>query len=185
MDTIKKIIHPHKTDHTHDPTTTTDQHHGTALRGSDTGENIANPFSEPGNQAGQDRLHQHNTAGTTAAAEGTHLGGQQQHVTDRGTAHAYGTGVGAPTAAGDPIGGDGHHDRQATSTAAATGAGAAGGASEVGDSYGPGVNTGGAKVVEARMPVEEGNNFPGTNPNPAHNALGTKGQGGLTFPGGE
>jgi hypothetical protein len=36
------------------------------------------------------------------------------------------------------------------------------------------------------MPEEVGNNFPGTNPHPAHNALGTTGEGGgLKYAGGD
>lgn len=191
MESLKKIIHPHKSDHhahdlsTHSTTTTTDQQHSNILRGSDTGENIANPFSEPNTQAA-DRFRQHNTANNPTG--GTH---HPHHVTegtqtdlgqhsDRGTAHGYGTGVGAATggSAGRHV--ENHHNN----TTQGAGAGM-GGAAELRDSYGPGVNTGGARVVEARMPTEEGNNFPGTNPNPAHNALGTGGDGGLMFPGGQ
>ncbi|KAB5583617.1 hypothetical protein GE09DRAFT_305838 [Coniochaeta sp. 2T2.1] len=51
------------------------------------------------------------------------------------------------------------------------------------DDHVPGVNTGGTKVVEARMPVEEGNNFPPTNPNPAHSMLGTREERGWKFAG--
>ncbi|OIW27668.1 hypothetical protein CONLIGDRAFT_682695 [Coniochaeta ligniaria NRRL 30616] len=159
MDSLKKTIHPHKPAHHSDdstthPTTTTTQH-GNVLSGSDTGDNIANPFTEQNATAAEH--FRRNNAATEPSVTGNHrhAPAQETHVGQH-TDHHHGAGAGV-------------------SASTQTGR----------DERVPGVDTGGAKVVEARMPVEEGNNFPGTNPHPAHNALGTEGGGGLKYPGGE
>ncbi|RKU42930.1 hypothetical protein DL546_003879 [Coniochaeta pulveracea] len=41
----------------------------------------------------------------------------------------------------------------------------------------------GVEVVEGRLPVEDGNNFPGTNPNPTHSNLGASAEKALKYPG--
>jgi len=154
MDSLKKIIHPHKTAHHSDDSTThptTANQHGNVLSGSDTGDNIANPFTEQNTTAAEH--FRRNNAATDPSVPGTHRHAPTQET--HGGHH--GAGVSAPATTGR----------------------------SGGDERVPGVDTGGAKVVEARMPVEEGNNFPGTNPHPAHNALGTEGGGGLKYPGGE
>ena len=165
--------HPHKTpDHAHGSATdpSAGGQHGNALRGSDTGDNIANPFNEP-NAAAAEHSHRH----------GTH--------TDAG-------GIAVHNVAGSNSRSGMHDDHRTATThtarqhhashheAGGTGVGSAAG-SDGRSHHVPGVNTGGADVVGARMPVEEGNNFPGTNPHPAHDALKTGAEGGLTFPGGK
>lgn len=177
MDSLKKIIHPHKTEHhsgdasaTHpNTTTTTTSQHSNVLTGSDTGDNIANPFTEPNTTAAE---HFRRTHAADTAAEGTNRHGHPTEGARLGRQH------------------DDDHFRDEHRTTA-TGTHSAGLGSGDNERV-PGVSTGGGGpevgVVGARMPVEEGNNFPGTNPHPAHSALGVGGAGGgggLKYPGAE
>lgn len=148
------------------------------LAGSDTGDNIANPFTEPNTTAAE---HFRRTHAADTTAEPGVAGGANRHG---------GLAEGARLGRHDDRDDDHFRDehRATTTTAAAAAAGGGGGRGE--DERVPGVSTGGGPevgVVGARMPVEEGNNFPGTNPHPAHNALGVGGgeRGGLKYPGAE
>ena len=148
MDTIKKVLHPkgstheHQTDTTHNPTTTTEHRN--------------NPSSLPQDarpdQQTLDRLgDEPNVTGTNRPAPHEDFPSANHNTTT--------------TATGDQpkINRGHHHPRQpvgATGTPAGhseAGAGAAASGSEAG-------------VHDVRVQAEEGNNFPGTNPNPTHSA---------------
>ncbi|KAB5585515.1 hypothetical protein GE09DRAFT_1277037 [Coniochaeta sp. 2T2.1] len=187
----------------------TQQQDTSVLRNRDTGENMANPFMEQNTTKADQFRQTHHAAGDTTAAD-SHVPGtnplhpvEGSHLAQHSSGHTHTTPVGESAVLGGaghsrhapavPEGGarhDTHHGHHPTGTTtkggthdqqsnAPTGVGASAGQ----DGHVPGVNAGGAKVVEARMPVEEGNNFPGTNPNPAHSMLGTREEGELKFAG--
>ncbi|KAK1772824.1 hypothetical protein QBC33DRAFT_30754 [Phialemonium atrogriseum] len=105
----------------------------------------------------------------------THHTHPAQHADVNANAGMPGTTQAAPAPAHAPgIGDSTHHNHHRAGTVTGAGAGAGAGAQ-------PGVIPG-----DVRVSAESGNNFPGTNPDPAHSALGVGGRGqGAAFPGRE
>lgn len=149
MDTIKKVLHPkeptHQTEGTQDPTATHDHHHKSS--------SPPLPADAHPDQQTLDRL------GSEPNVTGTNRPPPHE---DFPTAHRDNTTSAA--AADQPRVNRGHHHPRQPVGATGPPAGHAGGETAAADA---GAEAG-ARDVKAQ--AEAGNNFPGTNPHPAHSA---------------